>query len=100
MQQNIMKTIRKKRRLWRWFCTIQDYESYKAYKKVESQVKSVVHEAKRDFEKKLARNIKANPKSFYKYINSRSKTQSKAGPLKDKHGNIQTDDLQQATILN
>ena len=100
MNQNAMRVIRKKRRLWKHYCTTKDYQSYLAYKQVQNFTKSVIRKAKKDFEKKLAANAKKNPKAFYRYINSTCKTQSKVGPLKDSMGNIQTDDATQAGILN
>ena len=100
MDRNAMRVIRKKRRLWKQYCSTSDYESYLAYKQVQNFTKSVIRKAKKDFEKKLAANAKKNPKAFYRYINSTCKTQSKVGPLKDSAGNIQTDDSTQAEILN
>ena len=100
MHQNAMRVIRKKRRLWKHYCTTQDYQSYMAYKQVQNVTKSVVRKAKREFEKKLAANAKKNPKAFYRYMNSNCKSQSKVGPLKDSAGVVQTDDAIQARILN
>ena len=100
MQRNTMRIIRKKRRLWKHYCTTMDYQSYLAYKRVQSETKSVIRKAKKDFEKKLAADAKKNPKSFYRYMNSTCKVQSKVGPLKDSAGNVMTDDTAQATVLN
>ena len=100
MNQNAMRVIRKKRRLWKHYCTTKDYQSYLAYKQGQNFTKSVIRKAKKDFEKKLAANAKKNPKAFYRYVNSTCKTKSKVGPLKDATGNIQTDDATQAGILN
>jgi hypothetical protein len=100
MRRNVMRTVRKKRRLWKHYCTTNDYQSYLAYKRVQKETTSIIRKAKRDFEKKLAADSKKNPKAFYRYMNSRCKVQSKVGPLKDENGNVQTDDNIQATILN
>ena len=86
--------------MWKHYCSTKEYQSYLAYKQVQSFSKSVIRKAKRDFEKKLAENAKKNPKAFYRYINSTCKSQSKVGPLKDAAGNVQTDDATQAEILN
>ena len=51
-------------------------------------------------EKKLANDIKSNPKPFYRYFNSSRKVQSKVGLLKDGNGKLQTDDQKMAEILN
>ena len=100
MQRNVMRVIRKKRRLWKRYSTTQDYQSYLAYKKVQNEATSAIRKAKREFEKKLADNAKKNPKAFYQYLNSRCKVQSKVGPLKDSSGNVHTDDSVQAGLLN
>ena len=100
MQRNVMRIIRKKRRLWKQYTTSREYQTYLAYKRVQNEAKSMVTRAKRELEKKLAANAKKNPKMFYSYISNRSKVQSKVGPLKDLEGHVQTDDLTQAKILN
>lgn len=100
MNQNIMRAIRKKRRVWKWYCTTRDYQDYLSYQKVCASATKVVRKAKRRLERKLAKNIKSNPKSFYKYLNSCTKTRSKVGPLKDTNGIVQTDDEVMTDILN
>ena len=100
MRRNVMRTIRKKRRLWKHYCTTSDHQSYLAYKKVQKETSSIIRKAKREFEKKVAASAKKNPKAFYRYVNSRCKVQTKVGPLKDSNGNVQTDDALQAAILN
>lgn len=92
MQRNVLRILRKKKRLWKRYILTQDNQSYLAYKQVQKTASSVVKKAKKSFEKKLASDIKKNPKSFYSYISNRSKVQSKVGPLKDKNGQVQTND--------
>ena len=50
--------------------------------------------------KKLASNVKADPKSFYAYVRSKSKTKSSVGPLKNDDGVLISDDLQMSEMLN
>ena len=100
MRRNVLRTLRKKRRLWKQYTLSQDYQSYLAYKQVQKAANAVVKKAKKNFEKELAADIKKNPKAFYSYINSRCKVQSRVGPLKDVNGHVQTDDSIQAKILN
>ena len=95
-----MRVIRKKRRLWKWYCRTKEYEDYESYQKVCSTASKVVRKAKRKLERKLARNIKTSPKPFYKYMNSCTKARSKVGPLKDEEGVLQTDDETMTGILN
>ena len=53
-----------------------------------------------NFEKKLAKNIKQDSKSFYKYVRSKLTRKDKVGPLKDAAGKTVTDDKETAKILN
>ena len=50
--------------------------------------------------KKLASNVKTDPKSFYAYVRSKSKTKTSVGPLKNGDGVLISDDLQMSEILN
>ena len=54
MNTKIMRTIRKKRKLWKRYSQSRDYEDHQAYKKVEREVQRSVRKAKRDFERQLA----------------------------------------------
>ena len=93
MQRNVMRVIRKKKRLWKQYMLSQDYQAYLAYKQIQKAANTIVRKAKKNF-------VKKNPKAFYSYISNRCKVQSKVGPLKDENGHVQTDDRTQAKILN
>ena len=83
MNRNIIRTIRKKRRLWKVYTKSRDYDELLAYKSVEKTVQMSVKKAKRKFERKLAKKAKKNPKEFYAYIKSKSSNRESVGPLKD-----------------
>ena len=59
-----------------------------------------MRKSKRNFEKKLAGNIKNYSKSFYAYVRSKQKVRDKVGPLENNSGNIISDGFQMADILN
>ena len=84
MNRNMLRMIRKKRRLWKWYCQTRDYAELRAYKKVEQEVQLVVRRAKRDLERKLAKNARKNPKAFYAYLNNTAKSRPSIIPLKSK----------------
>jgi ribonucleases P/MRP protein subunit RPP40 len=56
--------------------------------------------AKRNFEHNLARNVKENSKSFFAYVRSKQRTKDRVGPLKDNLGQVVSDDLNAANLLN
>ena len=86
MTKNIMRLLRKKRRLWKNYTTHpyyrDDYESLQAYKGVQNEVKKAVKQAKRKFEKNLAKSAKKNPKQFFSYLKKKSSNRVSVGPLK------------------
>ena len=59
-----------------------------------------VRKAKLKFEKKLAKQVKEDPKSFFAYVRSKSKTKDKVGPLNDNNGSVATDNGAMCEILN
>ena len=100
MQQNVLRLIRKKRRLWSSYQKTREFQSWQAYRKVQAEVTKAVRNAKKKFERKLARNSKSNPRAMYSYINKKTSTRAKVGPLKDSSGKTITDDDSMASILN
>ena len=56
--------------------------------------------AKKQFETKLANNIKNDSKSFYSYVRSNQRNKVRVGPLKDNAGNTITDDKVTADTFN
>ena len=76
MSKNIMRLLRKKRRLWRNYTSDeyyrQDYASYQAYKKVQTDVKKAVKQAKRKIERSLAKASKRNNKQFLCYLKKKT----------------------------
>ena len=49
---------------------------------------------------KKASNVKTDPKSFYAYVRSKSKTKTSVGPLKNRDGVLISDGLEMSAILN
>ena len=68
MTHNVMRMIRKKHRVWRWYPTVdtpgKTTRNSRLIKKIQDQVKKAVRQAKRNFERKLAKDAKKNPKAF------------------------------------
>ena len=54
----------------------------------------------RDFERKLAGNLKNNPKDFWRYCKSKLKNKTGLGDIRTEEGNLTSDDLEKADILN
>ena len=73
-----------------------------AYTKSRRNVRKLIRQSKRSFEKELAATSKKNPKLFWKYVRSKLRTKSGVSPLlKDKNdpNSLQFDDTEKANIL-
>ena len=103
MNKNIMRLVRRKKRLWRTYTSHHyyrgDYQSWQAYKKVQDDVKKAVKMAKRKLERSLAKNAKKNRKAFYSYLKKKVSNKVSVGPLKD-GDELVSDDGRMAGILN
>ena len=99
MRQNVLRVIRKKKRLWKEYRKTKEFAQYEAYKKVEKEVKDTVRKAKKNFEKKLAKDAKKKPRAFWGYMKTKTANRQSVGPLKN-GDEIVTDDKKQAEILN
>ena len=103
MTSNIMRMLRKKRRLWRAYTEEayyrQDFRDFIAYREVQKEIRKEIGKAKRKVEKNLAKNAKKNPKKFYSYLKSKTSNRVGVGPLLGEEGLV-TDDKEMAGILN
>ena len=85
MNKNILRLIRKKKRLWRWYTKDggRDYAGFKVYRDIQTEVKKEVRKAKKKLERKLAKEAKKNSKQFYSYIKKKKTNRVTVGPLKN-----------------
>lgn len=101
MNKNILRLIRKKKRLWQWYTRDggKDYASFQAYRNIQQEVKREVRQAKKKLERKLAKNAKKNSKQFYSYLKKKTANRVTVGPLKSGE-EVVTDHQEMADILN
>ena len=99
MRRNVLRMIRKKRRLWKQYTTSKDYKQFEAYKKVQSEVKKAVRKARKVFEKKLSKNAKKNSKMFWSYMKEKTSNRISVGPLVG-DGEVISDDREMCEVLN
>ena len=59
-----------------------------------------IRRAKRDFEKKLAADIKLNPKCFWKYVRSKTKVKAGISDLEKEDSSFAHTDSEKADVLN
>ena len=95
-----MQMIINKQRLRKAYKRTGKVEDYTKYKDALKETTNEIRESKRNFERKLAANIKQDSKSLFVYIRSRQKVRDVVGPLKDKDGLVITKSKEMADALN
>ena len=100
LSKEAFRKIRYKQNMWRVYKHTGKDTDYDAYKEALNAATNEVRKSKRNFEHKLAQNIKSESKSFYAYVRSKQNVRDKVGPLKDNAGNIITQGFLMAEELN
>ena len=86
--------------MWRVYKHTGKDQDYEVYKEALNAATKEVRKSKRNFELKLAQNIKSDSKSFYAYVRSKQNVRDKVGPLEDNAGDIITEGILMAEELN
>ncbi len=68
---------------WRKYKDTGLHGDWLIYQEERNKATKEIRDSRRSYEKKLADNIKKNPKAFYKYARQGMKSKDKVGPLVD-----------------
>ena len=100
LSKEAFRKIRYKQNMWRVYKHTGTDNDYDDYKEALNTATNEVRKSKRNFEHKLAENIKSDSKSFYAYVRSKQTVRDKVGPLEDNAGNIISQGFLVAEELN
>ena len=100
LSKEAFRKIRHKQNMWRVYKHTGKDQDYVVYKEALYAATNEVRKSKRNFELKLAQNIKSDSKSFYAYVRSRQNVRDKVGPLEDNAGDKITEGISMAEELN
>ena len=95
-----LRAVKLKNKRWKKWSKSSNYNDFVEYKIARNKTVKAVRKAKLKFEKKLAKQVKEDPKSCFAYVISISKTKDKIGSLNDNNGNAATDNGEMCEILN
>lgn len=92
-QKPIWLTHRAMKSVNRKYKTFSKYKSadHPAYVKAAKNAKAELRRARRNFEKKLAQQVKSDKKSFFAYVRSKTRSKITPGPLITDSGQLLTD---------
>ncbi|CAM4689446.1 unnamed protein product [Lepidochelys kempii] len=70
------------------------------YKNIARACRNEIRRAKSQLELQLARDVKSNKKGFFRYVGNKKKAKESVGPLMNEGGNLVTEDVEKANVLN
>ena len=100
MKSKVRKTVKRKLELYKKYRNTKRYKDYIDYKAQLKKTKDVVRKAQLDFEKKLMKGFKTNPKPVYQYMREKQKVKTGISQLKDEDGKLTDTDKETADILS
>jgi len=102
LDRKTIKKIRRKERIWKLYLQTNDGETYTEYQRLRNQVRKLTRKAKKLQEKLIAKNIRTNPKKFWAYAQSKSKSKVGVSDLYNDETNstLTNTDTDKAEVLS
>jgi len=89
-----------KKKAWKKYSACRSKQNYQKYAETRNKATKACRDAKLNFERELAKNIKTDNKSFWKYVRSQYKTSTCVCDLESPDGTLSSSDTQKAELLN
>ncbi|KFQ76045.1 hypothetical protein N337_12204, partial [Phoenicopterus ruber ruber] len=97
MNKELLDKLQHKKEAYRGWK--QGQAAWEEYREIVQAAREQVRKAKALIELNLARDIKGNKKSFYRYISDKRKTRENVGPLQKETGDLTTWDIDKTEVL-
>ncbi|GAB0176214.1 hypothetical protein GRJ2_000086600 [Grus japonensis] len=98
MNKELLDKLKHKKEAYRGWN--QRQVAWEEYRETVQAARDQVGKAKALIEFNLARDVKGNKKSFYRYISDKRKTRENVGPLWKETGDLVTWDMEKAEVFN
>ena len=100
MSRATLKLIKKREASWKRYRNVPTSNNYEAYRLTRNKVTAAVRQDKRDFQTRLVRSFKGNPKRFFGYVRSKQVVKASVTNLCKEDGSVTTSDKEAAEALN
>ena len=91
--KKVLAKLRKNIRVYSRYLETRDGRDYLQYKKERNLAKLELRKAVEEYEAKIAKRAKRNPKAFYKYVDCKLKTRTGIPDLKTEDGSAVNDEV-------
>ena len=85
---------------WAVFCRMHDVLDHARFVRYRNQLRKLTRDLRKEYEKKLAADIKRNPRAFWRYTSTRLKTKDRVENLLDETGAATPDNQAKVEILS
>ena len=99
MDQRTFAAVRKKHQLWKRYLNNQEGADYVEFARARNKARKATRQAVKSLEKRIAKQVKSNPKYFWKYANTKMKTRTGVAELQTGEDNGMTKTDEKANIL-
>ena len=99
MNRTLIKKWRKKYFAWKRYTESKSYNSYREYKKEADTLKKNARQAKRLYEKKIAKEARGNKRQFFRYVNSKLTVRPDISTMQNEMGELVDNDKEICNIL-
>ena len=100
MNNSLLKQWKKKYHAWKRYTAGKSYRKYEEYKRETNVLKKKIRQAKRLYEKKLAKGIRHNKKSFFRYVNSKLTVRPEIHEMQNENGVLVDTDKEITNVMN
>ena len=90
----------KRKKAWARYIHCRTDQRLRDFQIIRNLTNRKIQEAQLTMERKIIEEVKYNPKSFWKYIQSKTKSKSPVGNVLDRNGNLTANHLETAEVLN
>ena len=98
--KSVWRIIKKKYYVFKRFLETKSGKDYLHYIEIRNKTNKEIRKASRENEKSIAKECKSNPKSFWKYVRTKTKAKTGLSPLRKRNGDIALTDNEKADTLN
>ena len=100
LDEKCLQQIKRKRRCWQRFIETREDSKWREYCKARNQVKKMTRQIRKNIERDIAKQAKTNPKRFWNYVNSKTKTRQGISQLQVPNTDSMTEsDTDKAEVL-
>ena len=100
MNREALRLRKKKRLLWATYTRCPNLEDLAKYKLCRNKLRKLTRNLRRDFEAQIASDVQTNPKSFWRYVNTRLKTKPGIDVIEDEQGQPKSLPSDKSELLN